>query len=187
MRYQTQTKMISDLSDRGEDLVWILPHANCSRRCEPWQGKLYSLSGRTGKTEDGVPFQPLSNATEIYVETKSGKRYRNGCVTGFGCRHKLDPHRPGKRPAMVPASVIEKQRRAEELQRSFERRIRYQKEKAAILSAFDPDGAKKARAKARQLLSAYEDFSKANGMPTVPTRTRTVPGERIYERSNVRI
>ena len=183
VRYEKQTKMIADLSSQGEDLVWIAPHANASKRCEPWQGKLYSISGRSGKTEDGVTFQPLSNATDVITHTTSGKAYKNGCVTGFGCRHKLEPHRPGKRPIMIPASVVEKQRAAEERQRDFERRIRYQKEKAAIVAAIDPEAAREARKKATALNKAYEAFSKASGMPVVPTRTRVMPGENIYKRN----
>ena len=183
VRYERQTKMINDLAEQGEDLVWIEPHANCSARCEPWQGKLYSLSGRSGKTEDGISFRPLTDATDVLVTTKKGTTYRNGCITGFGCRHKLLPHRSGRRPQMIPASVVERQREAEEKQRSLERRIRYEKEKAALLSQIDPREASRARRKARGLAQYYESFSKQHNMAAVRTRLRTVPGEGIYKRN----
>jgi hypothetical protein len=179
VRYDKQITMIKDLGEQGEDLVWIEPHANCSARCEPWQGRLYSISGRLGKTEEGIEYRPLSLATE--ATDKYGRR--NGCVTGYGCRHKLVPYRPGNKPITIPAEVVEKQRKAEERQRALERSIRYQKEKAAAIRAFDPEGAKAARNKARNLTKIYEGFSRANSLPTVPTRTRVTPGENIYERN----
>lgn len=184
VRYEKQLDMIKGLSEQGEDLVWIEPHANASVRCEPWQGKLYSISGRLGKTAEGISFQPLSNATDVRVTTKSGKTYKNGCVTGFGCRHKLIPYRPGNKPVMIPADVVEKKRRAEEQQRSLERRIRYEKERALVLREIDPAQAKEARKRARNLSRVYQGFTKANGLPNVVTRTRVTPGERIYERNS---
>lgn len=183
VRYERQTKMINDLAAQGEDLVWIEPHANCSARCEPWQGKLYSLSGRSGKTEDGISFRPLADATDVLVTTKKGTTYRNGCITGFGCRHKLLPHRSGRRPQMIPASVVERQRAAEEKQRALERRIRYEKEKAALLSEIDPKEATSARRRARGLAQYYERFSREHGLAAVRTRLRTLPGEDIYKRN----
>ena len=183
VRYETQTAMIKNLAEQGEDLVWIDPHANCSARCEPWQGKLYSISGKTGKTAEGIPYRPLRDATDVRVTTKSGRTYLNGCVTGFGCRHKLTPYRPGNKPVMIPADVVERQRAAEEKQRALERSIRFQKEKAIALRGFDPEGAKAARVKAKKLTHIYRRFSAARGLPTVPTRTRVLPGEDIYARN----
>ena len=183
VRYEKQMDMIKDLSEQGEDLVWIEPHANCSARCEPWQGKLYSISGRTGKTYEGVSFQPLSNATDVRVTTKSGRTYMNGCVTGFGCRHKLTPYRPGNKPTMIPAEVVEKQRKAEAKQRELERRIRYEKERAIILREIDPEQAKDARNKSRKLTQIYNAFSAMSNLPRVETRTRVMQGERMYERN----
>ena len=84
VRQERHQQEIQDIVDAGNDLVWIVPHANCSERCEPWQGKLYSISGRYGEI-DGINFQPLSNATDIYETTKSGKVYKNGCISGFNC------------------------------------------------------------------------------------------------------
>jgi hypothetical protein len=183
VRYEKQMDMIKDLSEQGEDLVWIDPHANCSARCEPWQGKLYSISGRMGKTDEGVSFQPLTNATDVRVTTKSGRTYMNGCVTGFGCRHKLTPYRPGNKPVMIPAEVVEKQRKAEEQQRALERRIRYEKERAIVLREIDPEQAKEARKKARDLTQVYNAFSQKSNLPRVETRTRVMQGERMYERN----
>lgn len=184
VRYEKQMDMIKGLAEDGEDLVWIEPHANASKRCEPWQSKLYSISGKQGKTAEGVPYQPLSNATDVRVTTKSGKTYLNGCVTGFGCRHKLTPYRPGNKPIMIPAEVVERQRAAEQKQRALERSIRYEKDKAATLRAIDPEEAKKAREKAHRLTKAYEQFSRSHDLPAVRTRTSVMPGEDMFKRNS---
>ena len=36
---------------KGVRIVYIPPHANCSKRCQPYQGKLYSLDGTSGSIE----------------------------------------------------------------------------------------------------------------------------------------
>ena len=84
IRQERHEEEISELIESGVELVWIVPHANCSERCEHWQGKLYSLNHTYG-TIDGISYEPLENATDIYERTKSGKVYKNGCISGFNC------------------------------------------------------------------------------------------------------
>lgn len=84
IREERHERELADLKEKGVELVWIVPHANCSERCQEWQGKLYSLN-RTSGTIDGISYQPLENATDIYQTTKSGKIYKNGCISGFNC------------------------------------------------------------------------------------------------------
>ena len=90
VRYEHQVKGVNDLKARGVRLVWTSAHANCSKRCEPYQGRLYSLDGTSGEI-DGHRYEPLENATEVYYTTKSGKTYRNGIIYGFNCRQRLIP------------------------------------------------------------------------------------------------
>ena len=179
VRYERQTEMIEDLQEKGTDLVWIVPHANCSERCEPWQGRLYSMRGRSGNTADGIPFRPLTDATEAVQVTKSGRAYVNGCVTGYGCRHPLRPYTPGgQRPAQIPAKVVERERAIEQQQRAMERNIRKAKIRAALAAEMqDPQAAKKEKLKARALTQAYEAFSRKNGVAFIRERTRVLPGE----------
>lgn len=84
VRAEEKEEKLKSLVDNGVNLVWIVPHANCSKRCEPWQGKLYSLDGTYGSI-DGIKYQPLENAMDVYETTKSGKVYKNGCISGFNC------------------------------------------------------------------------------------------------------
>lgn len=123
VRYEAQQKQLNDLKESGVRLVWIDEHANCSERCQDWQGKLYSTDGTSG-TIDGIRYQPLSNATDRYTTTKAGKTYINGTLTGFGCRHKTILYKKGFRPTKIPAEVIDKQRAIEQRQREMERAVR---------------------------------------------------------------
>ena len=84
---------------------------------------------------------------------------------------------------MIPASVVDKQRAAEEKQRYLERKIRYEKERASILSAVDPEEAKKSRARAAALARYYKAFSERHTLSQSPDRIRTLAGEKIYERN----
>ena len=179
VRYERQTEMIEGLERNGTDLVWIVPHANCSERCEPWQGHLYSMRGGTGRTPEGIPYRPLTDATEAVQTTKSGRTYVNGCVTGYNCRHRLRPYTPGGgRPAQIPAKVVERERAIEQQQRKMERDIRKAKIRAALAEEMqDPQAAKKEKLTARALTQAYEAFSTKNGVAFIRERTRVLPGE----------
>lgn len=85
---QTILVCFSDFKSNGVKLVIASAHADCSGRCSKWQGKVYSLDGSYGTTEDGREYQPLENATDVYYTTKAGRTYKNGLL-GFNCRHKL--------------------------------------------------------------------------------------------------
>ena len=123
VRAEWQEKQIQGLKDSGVKFVWIDTHANCSERCQDWQGKLYSTDGTTG-TIDGIPYQPLENATDRYETTKAGKTYKNGTLTGFNCRHKAIPYKKGFKPDVIPKEVIDRQREIEKRQRELERTCR---------------------------------------------------------------
>ena len=129
VRYEWQQAQLNKLYESGIDLVWIDTHANCSERCQPWQGKLYSISGKSGVI-DGISYRPLSDATDRYETTKSGKTYINGTLTGFNCRHTTTPYKKGNRPNHIPADVIERQRAIETRQRELERKVRLYESRA---------------------------------------------------------
>lgn len=176
IRGQIQDKMVADLRASGVTLAWIRPHANCSKRCERWQGKLYSLDGKRG-TVDGIRFRPLEDAMNIYVRTSKGRVWRNGCISGFNCRHQLIPYAKGNKPAEIPADVIAKKRKLEETQRKMEREVRKQKSTWRTFNKFPDKGSRAKAAEARdnyQILTLkYEQFCRKNGLPIY--RQRLVP------------
>ena len=70
IRYEHQQDMIQSLRDNGTRLVYIVPHANASERCEKYQvggslhpSGLYSLDGTTGTTAEGVDYHLNSRQT----------------------------------------------------------------------------------------------------------------------------
>ena len=78
--------------------MWVTTHANCSKRCQPFQGKPYTLDG-TYKTIRGYTLQPIEKAIDVYVTTKSGKVWRNG-LFGFNCRHDIISFKNNELPPM---------------------------------------------------------------------------------------
>ena len=88
VRYTDHLDSIDDLKSRGVKLVIASTHADCSKRCLRWQGRIYSLDGTYGEI-NGKKYIPLEVATNIYYTTKAGRVYKNGLL-GFNCRHRLD-------------------------------------------------------------------------------------------------
>ena len=166
LRWEHNQAQINGLRDKGVELAWIDSHANCSERCEAWQGKLYSLTGEYGEME-GIKYQPLENATEIYDEYG----YRNGCLSGFNCRHRLIPYKKGFRPLQVPEDVMKRQRALEKQQRYMERTVRLYESRALMNKAEKQTKAyKHYKQLARDWTKRYEEFSKKNNIPFYPSR-----------------
>jgi hypothetical protein len=185
VRYDHQLEMIADKKKNGKKLVYIIPHANCSKRCEKYQvggslhpSGLYSLDGTEGVTAEGIKYKPLEFATDNPKDrytTRSGKVYQNGCITGFNCRHKLADYIPGVKPQAIPKNVIERQRAIEEKQREYERDIRAYKKGA--VSTTNKDEAKRLRKKAKDLNEEYRRFSVKNKVAWYPDRVRIFEDE----------
>lgn len=176
VRYEKKNQELQALVEKGIDLVWISTHGNCSERCQPWQGKLYSISGRYG-TIDGIKYQPLSNATDIFYTTKAGRTYKNGCISGFGCRHKLEPYNKGNKPSEISASVIDKEREINKKQREYERKVRENKLKYVGLKDIAKDEALKYLRKSREVYKAYKEYCQKNNVAYYPSRCKVFDGE----------
>ena len=190
IRYDDQLDMIEGLREKGEKLVYIEAHVNCSKRCEKYQvggsmhpSGLYSLDGTTGKTAEGVPYKPLEFATNNPIDlytTRAGKQYQNGCITGFNCRHRLVPYVPHKPPTIIPEKAIKERRAIETAQREMEREIRYQKRLAIQTKGVYPAKSAKARAEAIKLNEEYIAFCKRHKVAYYPDRTKVLKGERAF-------
>ena len=50
VRYTENLKDVAELKSKGTKLVWTSSHQDASPRCAPWQGRLYSLDGTSGKS-----------------------------------------------------------------------------------------------------------------------------------------
>lgn len=174
MRADEQKEMVQKLKGKT-NLVICDTHSDCSDRCFPWQGRVYSLDGTSGVTDDGRKYVPLETATDVYVTTKSGKTWRNG-LFGFNCRHKLVEYHKGIKPNVVTRAEQQKQKQLTSQQRLYEREIRNAKDRARAFALgqqnerqFDrntreymQEKAELYRNKARELTKEYEEFCRNN-------------------------
>ena len=182
IRYEHQLNMIAEKRKSGKKLVYILAHANCSKRCQKYQiggtkhpSGLYSLDGTSGVTEDGIRYVPLEFATDnpddLYT-TKAGITYQNGCLTGFNCRHKLGDYVPGVRPEPIPDSVIQNRREIEAKQREYERQIREYTKSSIAMQGINSKLSKKYRTAAIEKTEEYKQFSLSNNAAWYPERLK---------------
>lgn len=170
VRYQSHIDEINNLRDSGIKLVIASTHADCSERCAPYQGRVYSLDGTSGTTDDGRKYVPLEVATDIYYTTKAGRTYKNGMISGFNCRHYLIPYKSGY--------VFPKPNKAEEQreyaitqrQRQLERNVL--KWKTRALEAIKKSDYNEARQKARFWNGVYIKYSQENNRAYYPSRTK---------------
>lgn len=170
VRWERKQAEQARLEAEGKDLVWISAHANCSKRCEPYQGKLYSMSGRSGEI-DGYSFIPLKDVTDIeYTSEKTKKSYPNGIIKGYNCRHYLIPYHAGNKPIEVPADIVAEQREINNTQRAMERRVRDLRE-LAVTTPIKSDSTR-ARKAAVKAYKEYKDFCREHKVAYYPSRVQ---------------
>lgn len=171
VRGQAQQDSIEGFKGSGVKLVICSTHADCSKRCAPWQGRVYSLDGTKGRTDDGREYVPLEEATEIYSITKSGKRWRNGLL-GFNCRHFLVEYETGYYFPAPNAAEEKKEYMITETQRRLERNVRDWRTVAVENKGVNHDRYVEARAKAIEWNKRYIEYSKKNDRAYYPSRTK---------------
>lgn len=168
-RYENQMQMLQDLRVKGEDLCWISSHVDCSKRCEPWQGKLVSLEkhGDANFVVDTVDGHTVYSLPDIMAQVdKYG--YHNNIICGFNCRHRLIPYRKGTvAPREYKKGEIAKQRSIEISIRERERQIRLYKTNEHLYneSGITPPTIKGVPLKKyiKGLESSYKAFCEKNG------------------------
>lgn len=170
VRYEANQEDIKKLGEDGADLVWTSSHADASPRCSPWQGRLYSISGKSG-TIDGIPYTPLNEATDA----NGG----NSIISGYNCRHRLIEYVKGsKAPKEYDSKTIRRENAINNRQRMFEREIRNMKIEERLARADgDKTTAKELRQEWRDKLTEYEAFSQQNQRPFYLWRTRITQEE----------
>lgn len=145
------------------DLVEVSSHAGARPKCEPYQGKIFSISGTHPK------YPPLSSTS--YGDPDG--------LLGINCGHIAYPFWEGvseKTYSPYPAEENREIYKQSQQQRAYERKIRYYKRKEAI--ANDTVGgeqeAAKWRARVKESQSEMRDFIKETG------RARQRDREAIY-------
>lgn len=167
VRYEGQMAMLDDLRKQGVQYAWTSSHPDCSKRCEPWQGKLMDLNNHAKGPNHQVTTlegNPVYSLIDIMAKTdKYG--YHNNIICGFNCRHHLIPYQPGKTgPKEYTEKDVKKQRAIEERIRVMERQIRELKTRALL---FEQAGqikiANQVRNRVKILVSKYKAFCEHYG------------------------
>lgn len=171
-RYQEHQDNVHNLRESGARFVICSAHADCSIRCKPYQGRIYSLDGTDGYTSDGRHYEPLENATnnpdDLYGPTKAGRFYQNGLL-GFNCRHKLYEYK-GQATPIVSEADRKREYAITQRQRELERQVRYCKTQAMMNKGMDDKFAKAMRKRARELYDKYIAFCRENKRAYYPMR-----------------
>lgn len=165
IRYDANLKDVKNLVDNGVKLVWTSSHPNCSPRCAPFQGRLYSLDGTSGVI-NGIRYTPLNDA----LKANGG----NSIINGYNCRHRLIEYRPGSHPPTdYSEEEIKREYAIDQRQRHYENTIRNMKAEERLLrqAGFTKE-ASGLRKKWQYLNKNYEAFSMRNGRPFYRWRTR---------------
>jgi len=171
VRYERHQEEIAGFRARGTRLVVCSVHADCSNRCAGWQGRVYSLDGTRGRTEDGRSFVPLEEATDIPYTTKAGRTYKNGLL-GFNCRHKLFEYKVGMG---IPTVSEEEQKREYAItkrQREMEREVVRAREEALIDKDTNVSEYRRWRNRAKYLYEKYKRFSMEHNRAYYPDRVK---------------
>lgn len=184
VRYNKQMKMLQDLKDSGVEYAWTSSHADASKRCEPWQGKLMDLNRNatmTGFRVGKIDGHWVYSLTDIMAQTdKYG--YHNNIICGFNCRHRLIAYQPDKAPPKkYTKEEVAEQRKIEERIRRMEREIRLQKTR---LLFYERIGEKKIVQNLRQhikiLIERYKNYCERNGYAWYEYRIKIREGSNKY-------
>lgn len=176
IRYEANLEDIKRFQEKNIDLVWTSSHVDCSKRCEPYQGKLWSISGKNaGKTIDGNKVGNLNEALQ------GSKKDGNGIINGYNCRHYLIEYTKGSKPPIdYDRASIKKEREINNKQRLYERNIRQLKlQERLARKQGDKDVAKKINEKWKLLEKKYKSFSLKSGRAFYEWRTRIMRNETL--------
>ena len=155
---ETQFQRMEELD---EDLVEISSHIGARPKCAPYQGKVFSVSGKSKQ------FPALSSTS--YGEPDG--------LFGINCRHIMYPYFVGEKKTykQQPVKRNESAYKNSQKQRAYERSIREAKRNLKILSATkDKDQIAKANELLAKRQNALKSFISTTG------RTRRTDREEIY-------
>lgn len=158
------------MDDYGNDLIEVSSHIGARPKCAPYQGRIYSRSGRSGFTEDlhgnKIAFAPWGSTS--YGDP--------GGLLGINCGHQIYPFFPGlSRQTYTPYDKEQNDSvyKQSQKQRALERKVRESKRDCAMLDAAgDQEGFEKASVKLKQRQDALKQFAEETGRTFKPDRVQ---------------
>lgn len=156
--FETQSQRMDELDN---DLVEISSHLGARPKCEPYQGKVFSLHGKT----KGYPL--LSDTS--YGEPDG--------LFGVNCRHDMYPYFPGTEKTYKPQDTERNETayKNSQRQRYLERQLRAAKREQQVIERVGTD---KDKEKAARLVKARSDAIKQFTEDT--GRARRYTREKVY-------
>lgn len=149
------------MDDYGCDLIEVSSHIGARPLCEPYQGKLYSRSGKDGYTTDlnGQKLRYTSWAATSYGQPAG--------LLGINCGHQVYPFIPGySRMTYKPydKETNDKVYQESQRQRYLERKVRESKRECAMLDKLgDKEGFDKAAERLKQREQALKQYTQETG------------------------
>lgn len=140
---------IKELAAAGFDVVRVTVMPNCHPYCQPFQGRLLSISGRTLRY-NGEPV-----VASIEEAISRGFRHPN-------CRHTVYVWKPGD-PFTPPDQIDTGDYEASQVLRRYERDVRAGKRRLA--AAVTPEARARAQRDIRDAQARIRDHVKATGVP----------------------
>ena len=140
------------MSEYGVDLIEVSSHLGARPKCAPYQGRIYSLSGKH-------PRYPAWSTTSFGDP---------GGLLGVNCRHVIYPFIEGitkKRFRPYSESQNEKMYKLQQQQRKLERDIRKAKRELRVMEALgDEQGIQEAKEKVRLRQAQMREFIAQTGL-----------------------
>lgn len=153
---------ISRMDNHDIDLIEVSSHMGARPKCEPYQGRIFSKSGRSKK-------YPAWSTTS-YGEPDG--------LLGINCHHVIYPYVEGrstKRYNPYPKAANDKAYKESQQQRGIERDIRKKKKRLVVAKAIgDKESIKQANKQVRQQQERMREFLKATGRRRKPNREAIV-------------
>lgn len=147
------------MDDYGIDLIEVSSHMGARPRCAPYQGRIYS---RSGKNKNYPPWSSTS-----YGEAAG--------LLGINCHHKVYPYIEGisiQRYFPYKDEENSKRYKNTQVQRQLERDVRKSKRECAMLDAIgDKKGFSDAAIKLKQRQERLKAYCKEKGLSYKPDRT----------------
>lgn len=152
---------------KKSNLVIMSVHEDCAPDHAKWQGKVYSLDGSTGRTEDGRNYVP--------IETVTGSQPKGIRPVGkYNCRHTFSEYKSFIKPEPISVATRKKEYEITKTQRQLERETRKARENYLMYKDIDKTKASQYRQKSIELKNAYENYSKANDRAFYRTRLQVI-------------
>lgn len=171
VRHERHQEEIAQFRAKGTKLVVCSVHADCSDRCSHWQGRVYSLDGTRGRTEDGREFVPLEVATQGPDVERTKRGVPNGLL-GFNCRHKLFEYKAGMEIPSVSEAEQKREYAITRIQREMERAVVAARENALEKKGVDIPEYRKWRDIARERFDDYKKYSQLHDRAYYPDRVK---------------